>query len=131
MITKSYTIEKVVPQRAIDELGHVNNIVYLEWVQEISALHWEYEVPKALRNHLFWVVLHHFITYKKPAYQDDVLRLTTWVECMEGVKSERYVEIYRKKDDALLVRAKTLWCLLEREKQRPKRISEEVKALFV
>lgn len=120
-----------VPNEAIDDLGHVNNVIYLEWVQEVSTKHWTSRVSQNLRDEVFWVVLNHNIDYKNPAFEGDKLVLKTWVEKIGGVKSERHVEISRPKDNKVIVKAKTIWCLVDLEKQRPKRITSEISTVFV
>jgi len=125
-----FTIEMKVPQSAIDALGHVNNVIYLEWVQEVSRKHWESRVPQKMREQYYWVVLHHFIYYKHPAFAEDILLLKTWVDHFNGAKSERHVEIRRKSDKSLIVKAETSWCLVDAAKKSPKRIAPEVEALF-
>lgn len=125
-----FSMEMTVPQTAIDSLGHVNNVIYLEWVQEVSSRHWAHSVSLSVQEQVKWIVLSHFISYKKPAFQDEVLVLSTWVEKFEGVKSERHVEIRRKKDDQLLVKTKTLWCLVDSRSRRPKRLTPEMEAPF-
>lgn len=131
MMTKKFTTEITVSNDAIDELGHVNNVIYLQWVLQVSGEHWEKKVPLEIRENVYWVVLNHFIEYKNPAFLGDILILKTWVSKMEGVKSERHVEVRRKNDDKLIVKAKTLWCLVNAENMRPQRISSEMIAKFL
>ena len=71
----------VVVQRAdIDQQNHVNNIVYLRWVQEIATAHWEATAPATARDAIGWVVLRHEIDYKTPASLRDEILLRTWVQ---------------------------------------------------
>lgn len=126
-----YSKEIKVSQKAIDEVGHVNNVVFLEWILMISEEHWNKTIPEKIRKNYFWVVLNHFIEYKNPAFENDVLLIKTSVEEMQGVKSKRNVEIRKKKNDQLLVRATTLWCLIDAETKRPKRITEEMSKDFL
>ncbi len=119
-----------VSKTAIDTLKHVNNVVYLQWVQDVAEQHWNESTDAALREKLVWVVVNHFIEYKAPAFEKDVLILKTWVEKYSGVTSERHTEIIRKEDDKLLVKAKTLWCLLDKDSGKPMRITDALKAKF-
>lgn len=119
-------MEKKVPQQAIDDLGHVNNVVYVDWIQEISKSHWEARTTPVQREEVFWVVLSHFIEYKAACFLGDVLVLKTWVDTIAGVKSERCVEIWRKADKQLAVKARTSWCLVDAKTKRPKRITTEL-----
>jgi acyl-CoA thioester hydrolase len=113
----------------IDTLGHVNNVVYLRWVQEAAEAHWNSLTSIAERAELAWVVIRHEIDYYQSTKLTDELYALTWVESSEGVKSIRIVEIFNQSDKSL-AKARTTWCLIDAKTQRPKRISEEVKALF-
>lgn len=131
MAKQIYSFEIKVPESSIDELGHVNNVVYLEWVQLASQKHWESRVSKDIREKGKWVVLNHFIAYKSAAFKDDVLVVKTWVESMDGVKSKRHVSISKKVDAQLVVKAETLWCYIDAQTHRPKRISPALSRLFL
>lgn len=126
-----FTQQKKVPEDAIDALGHVNNVVYLEWVQEVSQKHWENRVKESVRKKIRWVVLSHYIEYLSPCFKGDVLELKTWVKTMSGVKSVRCVEIHRVKDNRLIAKTETVWCLVDAESLRPKRIPSGLTELFV
>jgi len=125
-----FQTEITVPASAIDNLNHVNNVVYLQWIQDVAEQHWNESTDSALREKLAWVVVNHFIEYKAPAFENDVLILKTWVEKYSGVTSERHTEITRKADSKLLVKAKTLWCLLDKNTSKPMRITDDLRALF-
>lgn len=118
-----YTISKKVESKDIDRLNHVNNVVYLEWVNEIAKLHWE-ELTKGHVQDDYWVVRKHVIEYFKAALLNDELIITTWVGDAKGALSERFVEI--KLGDSILVQVKSTWCLIDAKSHRPKRITEEI-----
>jgi acyl-CoA thioester hydrolase len=113
----------------IDNLGHVNNVVYLRWVQESAEAHWNSLTTITIRTELAWVVIRHEIDYYQSAKPMDELYAQTWVESSDGVKSIRMVEIFNQ-SDKLLAKARTTWCLIDAKTQRPKRISEEIKSIF-
>ncbi len=113
----------------IDTLGHVNNVVYLRWVQEAAQAHWNSLTSITLRIELAWVVIRHEIDYYQSAKLTDELYALTWVEASDGVKSIRIVEIFNQSEKRL-AKARTTWCLIDAKTQRPKRISEEIKILF-
>ncbi|WGK66044.1 acyl-CoA thioesterase [Croceiramulus getboli] len=133
-----YTLE--VPKSAIDQLGHVNNVIYLQWVQDIAEAHWaaatqnkypEYGTAmQAQQSEWAWVALNHYIAYKNPAYAGDSLQLETWVEQFSGVRSERHTLITRPSDQKLIAEAKTNWCLITLPQGKPKRVPEEIVELF-
>jgi acyl-CoA thioester hydrolase len=114
----------------IDELGHVNNVIYLRWVQEVAAAHWLTVAPPEMQEAYSWVVLRHEIDYHRPAFLGDTITGYTWVGAHEGAKIIRYVQLYRSGDQQLLAEATTTWCLLDAQSLRPKRISEQVALTF-
>ncbi len=119
-----------VPSSAIDERNHVNNLAYLQWCVNAAEKHWNKFTTKEIEENYVWFVLNHTIDYKAASFEGEELKLTTWVEKNEGVKSERHYKIVRIKDDKTLIEAKTVWCLLNAETLRPTKITEEIKSLF-
>ncbi|HRJ28392.1 MAG TPA: thioesterase family protein [Cyclobacteriaceae bacterium] len=127
---KAFEQTITVQQHDIDRLNHVNNVVYLQWVQDVATAHWQSLASMEIQKKYSWVVLKHEIEYFSPALLNDFLTVKTWVEKSEGVRSERHVEFYNHKTNKLLVRAKTNWCLLEAMTMRPRRIEEDILQLF-
>lgn len=114
----------------IDEMGHVNNVVYLRWVQEVAEAHWKKSAPEELRAKYAWVVLRHEIDNVSPAVLNDVLIGNTWVDLPDGARSTRHVEIFNQTTNKLSAKAKTTWCLLSTASMRPKRIEKDITDLF-
>ncbi|MBI1768425.1 MAG: acyl-CoA thioesterase [Bacteroidetes bacterium] len=112
----------------IDELGHVNNVIYLRWVQQVAAAHWNSKAARAITDNYFWVVLRHEIDYLKPALLNDKITAHTWVSSMEGAKSVRHVKFFANGN--ALAYAKTVWCLLDASTMKPKRIGDDIKSIF-
>lgn len=123
-------LHNVTPEE-IDELDHVNNVVYVQWVQDIAAAHWHELAAEEIRKHYAWVVLKHEIEYVRPALLHDPVTLTTWVESADGVRSVRCVEITHATSNTLLAKARTTWCLLDALTLRPKRIDDTLRTLFL
>lgn len=115
----------------IDELGHVNNVIYLRWVQEVAAAHWLAVAPAEMQEAYSWVVLRHEIDYHRPAFMGDEIAGYTWVGAHEGAKIIRYVQLYRAGNQQLLAEATTTWCLLDAQSLRPKRINDQVAQTFI
>lgn len=115
----------------IDDNGHVNNVVYLLWVQDAVRAHWRSAADPAHQASLAWVVLRHEIDYLKPAFEGEAVVARTWVGADKGVRYERYVEIVRPADGAVLARARTEWCALDRATLRPRRVDKAVRAPFI
>ncbi len=98
----------VVPED-IDEQNHVNNTVYLRWVQEVATAHWEAIASSEAQEGIGWVVLRHEIDYKAPACLGDDVVLRTWVGKATRLTFERFTEIRRSGDGAaIVIRANTL-----------------------
>lgn len=114
----------------IDELGHVNNIVYLRWVQEVATAHWRSLTTAEEQAALLWVVLRHEIDFKQAAMMGDVIVAGTWVGTATGLSFERHTEILRVGDRELLARARTLWCPIDGGTGRPRRVSAEIRKRF-
>lgn len=106
----------------IDDLGHVNNLVYVRWVQEVAKAHWAGAARGEDRAALAWVVVRHEIDYLHPAVEGDEVTARTWVEQWKGATSDRYTEIERRSDGTMLARARTVWCALDVRTWRPKRL---------
>src|SRR5438046_632241 len=87
-------IVSVLPED-IDEQNHVNNTVYLRWVQEVATAHWRAVATADAQENIGWVVLRHEIDYKTPACVGDEVALRTWVGKSTRLTFERFSEIRR------------------------------------
>jgi acyl-CoA thioester hydrolase len=114
----------------IDEQNHVNNTVYLRWVQDVATAHWRAVASPKAQETIGWVVLRHEIDYKGPATLGDEVVLRTWVGKATRLTFERFTEIRRNRDCRLLSEARTLWCPIDAQSGRPVRVSAEVRSQF-
>jgi acyl-CoA thioester hydrolase len=114
----------------IDEQNHVNNTVYLRWVQDVATAHWRAVASAKAQETIGWVVLRHEIDYKGPATLGDDVLLRTWVGKATRLTFERFSEIRRNRDGRLLSEARTLWCPIDAQTGRPVRVSTEVRSRF-
>jgi|SRR5947209_17269675 len=119
-----------VTEADIDGQGHVNNVVYLRWAQDVAVAHWRKLAPNESRDTIGWVVLRHEIDYKAAGFLHDELRVGTWVGELEGLSFERHTEITRPNDNKVLARVRTLWVPINPETGRPTRVSAEVREIF-
>src|SRR5262245_17632074 len=128
----SARFEMVVPvlPADIDEQNHVNNIVYLRWVQDIATAHWRAVASPKAQGAIGWVVLRHEIDYKTPATRGDEILLCTWVGKATRLTFERFTEIRSNRDDQVLSRARTLWCPIDAQTGRPVRVPADVRSQF-
>ncbi|MFN2474848.1 MAG: acyl-CoA thioesterase [Chthoniobacterales bacterium] len=114
----------------IDEMDHVNNTVYLRWVQEVAIAHWRTLASIDAQAALVWVVLRHEIDYTAPSFINDEVRLRTWVGEASRLTFERHTEITRAMDGELLAKARTLWCPISTKTGRPTRVTAELRSQF-
>lgn len=119
-----FSIEKKVTSKDIDTLHHVNNVVYLKWMEEIADKHWKFLTSDNPNPEYVWVVLRHEIDYLQQAVLGDTITLKTRVGESKGFKSERYIEFY--KNDVLIAQSKTIWGMLHAKTYKPMRIRENV-----
>jgi len=114
----------------IDDLGHVNTVVDLRWVQDVAAAHWESATSPAERADIGWVVLRHEIDYKHPARPGDDVIGRTWVGRPSAATFERHTEILRARDQRVLARARSLWCPVHPGTGRLRRIDSTLHDRF-
>jgi acyl-CoA thioester hydrolase len=130
MNTKIFEYPITILQSDIDEQGHVNNIIYLKWVQEAAIAHWISVANTQMLEDNLWVVSRHEIDYLKSAYFDSKLIAKTWVTDPQGAKSERYINIVDAETETIYAKIKTTWYLLDSKTKRPKRIDAEIVNVF-
>ena len=110
---------------------HVNNLTYLLWCLRSAEEHWrQVATPEMLKAYM-WYVLHHSIDYKAAAFLGERLEVQTWVPQMIGAKCDRHYKIIRLADNKVLVKAKTVWCLIDSITAKPTKITDEIRTLFV
>jgi acyl-CoA thioester hydrolase len=114
----------------IDALGHVNNVTYVRWVQDVAVAHWQSAATAADQASLAWVVVRHEIDYKRPAFLRDKIIARTWVGEAVRHRFERHTELLRAADRKLLARALTIWCPIDKQTGRPTDVTPEVRARF-
>jgi acyl-CoA thioester hydrolase len=112
----------------IDEQGHVNNVAYVRWIQEVAVAHWRNATTAEQQAKFSWVVLRHEIDYKRQAFETEEITATTWVGKATKITCERFTEI--KRGEELLVQAKSVWCMIDRETNKPARITPELRETF-
>jgi acyl-CoA thioester hydrolase len=117
----------------IDELGHVNNVRWLHFVNDVAmahaALHGS-DLDGLRQRGALWIVRRHELDYHRPALPGEEIVEETWVEQMTGAKSERHSRFTRASDGALLVSAVSTWAYVDAKTLRPTRIPEALRARF-
>jgi acyl-CoA thioester hydrolase len=114
----------------IDDMQHVNNVVYLRWVQDVALAHWQSSATEEMQATLAWVATRHELDYLRAALPYDVVLARTWIGTVDSRRFERFTEIVRATDQCVLLRARTLWLLVTRATGRVTRISPELRACF-
>lgn len=126
----SYSKNIRVAAEDLDDLQHVNNVRYLEWVQEISREHWGQLSRPQWNERYIWVVRSHAITYHRPATLGETLRVTTYVPEARGPVSRRKVEMVLEDSGKKIAESLTEWVLLDATSGKPTRIPEEIRKVF-
>jgi len=130
-LSSIYTKTILIPQSAIDENGHVNNVAYVQWMQDIAVEHYtsiggvEAQGPDAT-----WVVREHRIEYLLPAFADEEIEIRTWIENIRRVRSLRKYEFARKVDGKILVKGETDWVFMDAKTGSPRAVPEQVTKIF-
>lgn len=113
----------------IDFMGHVNNAVYLKWVQAAVIDYWQRVAPpEAVAQHL-WVALKHEISYRRPAFLEDGIIAEVIAESAQGART--FFSTLFKRGDEVLAEVKSSWCCLDAATKRPARLAKDVLARFI
>jgi acyl-CoA thioester hydrolase len=128
----AYEYEIDVPPSVIDANGHVNNVQYVQWMQEAAVAHFTAAGGSPIIESLgaTWVVRSHRIEYLRPALAGDRVAVRTWVEDFRRVMSLRKYEFTRVNDQVVLATGETEWVFVDIATGRPKSIPPELRDLF-
>jgi len=111
-----------VPSEDIGAMDHVSNVTVVRYIQDIAATHWLSVASEDVKAKFVWVVRRHEVDYFKQMLLGDELSIRTWVGEMSGASWDRHTEIVRVSDSAVVVRAKTVWVLIDPASGRPRRV---------
>lgn len=119
----------------IDDNGHVNNVVYLGWAQELAIAHWRSVAPAEAQATWAWIALRHEIDYRRALLPGETAYGRTWVsDIAEGPRFERFVRLDAtpagRGDGAMCAQVRTTWVLIEQATGRPKRVPPWMTELF-
>lgn len=114
----------------IDENGHVNNVVYLRWAQDLGVAHWRARASQEAQATWAWVALRHEIDYRRPLLPGEAAQGRTWVaEAPQGPRFDRFIRIDGP-DGQMCAQVVTTWVLIEQASGRPRRVPDWIPALF-
>lgn len=127
-----YSKTLTIPASAIDENGHVNNVIYVQWMQDIAIEHYlALEGLDPMREmDATWVVRAHRVEYLLPAFVGEEIEIRTWVESLRRVRLLRKYEFVRRSDVKTLVKGETDWVFVDLQTRRPRALPEDVIRLF-
>ncbi|HEX8445434.1 MAG TPA: acyl-CoA thioesterase [Sphingomonas sp.] len=115
----------------IDELGHVNNAVWVRWIQDVATAHWHAVAAPGHHDAYVWLITRHEIDYLRALKAGETVTARTWVaDAPRGAKFDRLME-FTGGDGKVHVRARTTWAILDRTTGRPLRVPAEVIAPFL
>jgi acyl-CoA thioester hydrolase len=113
----------------IDHMGHVNNSVYLKWVQEAVVRYWEKVAPSdAVAKHL-WVALKHEIEFRRPTFLDDTVVADVIADQMQGARA--FFTTVIRRGEEVLAEVKSTWCCLDAGSMRPSRLAKDIVSRFL
>ncbi|MFL6847951.1 MAG: acyl-CoA thioesterase [Sphingomicrobium sp.] len=114
----------------IDELGHVNNAVWVKWMEQVAVAHWRSVADAQHQDAYFWVVVRHEIDYLRAVLEGERITARTWVgDNLKGAKFDRHIEFVGE-DGKPRVRSRTDWAIIDKASGRPIRIPPQVVAPF-
>ena len=127
-----YPYEFTIPDEAVDENGHVNNVMYVQWMQDAAVRHYEAMGGRQITIDLgaTWVVRSHTVEYLRPAFAGERIKVLTWVVNMRRVRSLRRYQFIRAQDEQLLVRGETDWVFVDAQGGSLRKIPQKVADLF-
>jgi acyl-CoA thioester hydrolase len=115
----------------IDELGHVNNAVWVQWIQAVAVAHWDAVADAAHHDAYYWVIVRHEIDYLRALLAGESVTARTWVgEALKGARFDRHM-IFVGDYGKVRVKAKTQWAIIDKAAGRPIRVPAEVIAPFL
>ncbi len=129
---KPYIFEQTreVKPEDLDAMQHVNNVRYVQWIQDVAEAHWKQQATDLMQQQYIWVVLSHYVEYKHPLYLSNRVLLKTQVGEVFGPKYGRIVEFWNAQKNTLCVKAESMWCLLDARTHRPKRVTDDIREIF-
>ena len=128
---KPFTLSITPKPTDIDELGHVNNAVWVRWIQDMATAHWEaVAAPEHLEKYI-WMVTRHEIDYRGNVKLGEAVTGRTWIESTpKGARFDRRVD-FVDSSGKVIVDANSTWAMIDRESGRLARIRDDVAGPFM
>ena len=130
-LSARFTLTFTAAPEHIDRMGHVNNAVWVQWMEALATAHWEAIAPPEHQAAYAWLVVRHEIDYRGNIRDGEAAQATTWVEAPpEGARFERRYE-FRNASGKVIVGARTQWAMLDIQSGRIMRVPPEVAEPFL
>ena len=114
----------------IDANGHVNNVVYLRWAQDMGTSHWLSLAPPEAEAAWAWIALRHEVDYRRELKLGEACHGRTWVaETARGPRFDRFIRLDHETGQ-MCAQIKTTWVLIEKATGRPRRVPDWVTEMF-
>jgi acyl-CoA thioester hydrolase len=121
---KKFSTIIIVQPEHLDDVNHVNNVIYVQWMQDVATLHWQAYASEALQQEVAWMVRRHEVDYYNQAFLGDELEVSTWTGEYTNITWKRHYEIIRVSDGKKIISALSTWIPVTRATQKPRRIDE-------
>ena len=128
-LTPSFRHKITISPSDIDDMGHVNNAVYLQWVQEAVVRYWQQASPLHVQADLLWVALRHEVIYRMPLFLNDSVEALVTATGTRGSRAS-FTTIFRRGDEAV-TEVYSSWCCVDAHTRRPRRIAEDIARIFL
>ncbi|MEQ1688590.1 MAG: acyl-CoA thioesterase [Sphingopyxis sp.] len=126
----AFILRFVAEPETIDELGHVNNAVWVQWIQAVATAHWAAKASDVEQAAYIWVVVRHEIDYHRPLGLEQSVTAHSWVaHAAQGAKFDRHI-VFVGDDGKRHVTALTTWALVDKASGRPQRVPTAMVATF-
>ena len=126
-----FELQLTAAREHIDELGHVNNAVWVQWIQQVAVAHWNAVADPSHKDAFYWVVVRHESDYLRSVAEGEQVTARTWVgDAPKGARFDRLMEFFGP-DGKTCVRARTQWAIIDKAAGRPIRVPPEVIAPFL
>ena len=132
MMDPIYKHDVPVTADMVDANGHVNNVAYIQWMQDAAIHHAQATGCTAIALSLgaTWVVRAHLVEYLRPVFAGETIRVLTWVSNFRKVQSLRKYKLVRAGDETVVAQAETDWVFVDAKTGRPRAIPDEIKNTF-
>ena len=130
-MSNTFTMSFTAGPEHIDVMGHVNNAVWVQWMETIATSHWERDALPEYVAAYAWVVVRHEIDYRGNIREGEGVEARTFIpEGPSGARFDRFVE-FRNAEGKVIVKSKTTWAMVDIQTQRLMRVPPAVAAPFL